>query len=157
MISGGFIELPSAETRDYYRWINRRPLVVAPQWLIDRLAALAASKTTKGNDGMGAGATAVGAFRKGQLLDRPLPMIVADQQELGSIDVPDKIHDDQEDKKDRSEIVHQAHRRSPRLQPARSRSILLWWSERRERMLSRQILLDMTKPLIGSGQMTLLK
>jgi DNA invertase Pin-like site-specific DNA recombinase len=56
----GYVALPSGSITDGCRWVNRYTIATAPQWLVDKLAALAASQSqTEVNSVMGAGATAV--------------------------------------------------------------------------------------------------
>jgi hypothetical protein len=55
----GYVELPSGAVTDGCFWANRYAIAPAPRWLLDQLAALAASQTqTEGNTEMGAGANA---------------------------------------------------------------------------------------------------
>ena len=111
--SDGYVALPSGSITDGCRWVKRYAIATAPQWLVDKLAALAASQSqTEGNEVMGAGATAVELFRKGQLPGTGAPPIIADEPELGAGEVSAVLGEedprDKEDKKDTSEIAQQA-------------------------------------------------
>ena len=59
MISSDYVALPSGNMTDGCCWANRYKIATAPQWLIDQLAALAASQAqTEENDDIGAGSVA---------------------------------------------------------------------------------------------------
>ncbi len=105
VISGGCLPLPGSTTKKgECCWANRRPMALAPQWLIDRLAEPVATvqpTQTDGENGMGAGAEAVEMYRKRHL---PAPSIAADQLE----ETDTSTRDDDHDEKDPSEIVQTA-------------------------------------------------
>jgi hypothetical protein len=101
----GYVGLPSGSITDGCRWVNRYAIAPAPQWLVDKLAALAASQSqTEGNSVMGAGAAAMEAFRKGQLPDTGAPFIVLPSgSNTPEADEPAEIADAEKDEKDASE------------------------------------------------------
>jgi len=47
VLSTDYVELPSGSMTDACCWANRYPIAAAPQWLIDQLAALAASQSNQ--------------------------------------------------------------------------------------------------------------
>src|SRR6185312_2197583 len=50
VLSTDYVELPSGSMTDGCCWANRYPIAAAPQWLLNELAALAASQTTEAEE-----------------------------------------------------------------------------------------------------------
>jgi hypothetical protein len=127
--SNGYVELPSGSAIDGWGWVNRYPVAPAPQWLLDQLAALAASHTSQGNDDMGAGAEAIEAFKKGQLDGTEAPPIAAnpDPDIEGTDTLEDDLSEDMDeakDEKDTSGIATKDRAPSTSRQPRRYKSKL---------------------------------
>ena len=157
--SDGYVALPSGSITDGCRWVKRYAIATAPQWLVDKLAALAASQSqTEGNEVMGAGATAVELFRKGQLPGTGRLRSSRMSRSLARARCPlcsaRRTLATKKTKKTRLKSHSRQRRRNLRPQPTRSRSNLPWRSVRRERMLRQQTPLDMTRLLIGFCQTT---